>query len=192
VAGVLGRLGDDVQDRTPRAPNLPGLEPWCGRQRLAGVEVGQRGDQLVGAGGDLGIPGEQLLERLHLGHPVAVGPGRDLRRRVAPVHVRPVDVGGRRRPVDDEVGPGPLGVRDVLDQAAEGQLAHSRASPGLLVGDAPHGEAEEVAVPAQALDEVSALAGQLGGGLLGGGLLGLLRLLGVRHAARLAILPVRS
>ena len=49
VAGVLGRLGDDVQQHPAGRPACAGLEPGRLGQRVGGVEVGQRGDQLVGA-----------------------------------------------------------------------------------------------------------------------------------------------
>ena len=83
VPGVLGGLGDDVQEGAPRAPHLAGLEPRRRRQRLGGIEVGQRRHQLVGAGGHLLVPGQQPGERLRLGDPVPVGPGRHLRRRLS-------------------------------------------------------------------------------------------------------------
>ncbi len=55
-----------------------------------------------------------------------------------------------------------LGERDVLDQAAERQLAHSRALAGLIVGDALGRLGEEVSRCGEGLEDVGAFAGQRG------------------------------
>ena len=48
VPGVLGGLGDDVQEHPPGRPAGARLEPRRLRQRVVGVEVGQRRDEVVG------------------------------------------------------------------------------------------------------------------------------------------------
>ena len=58
----------------------------------------------------------------------------------------------------------PLGRGHVLDQPAEAQLAGRRALRGLLVGQALHGVAQEVAVLGQRLQQVGALGGDRGRG----------------------------
>ena len=52
VPGVLGRLGDQVQQHPAHRPARPRLEPGRLRQRVGGVQV-EGGDQLVGVGRDL-------------------------------------------------------------------------------------------------------------------------------------------
>jgi hypothetical protein len=63
----------------------------------------------------------------------------------------------RGRPVDDEIGPALLGEGDVLDQPAEGQLAHGGALPRLVVGEPMHRVDEEAPVGGEALQQVVTL-----------------------------------
>ena len=124
------------------------LEPGCLGQRVRGVEVGQRGDELVGAPGD----GVVALE--------------DRRQGLARVHPERCRVRGvvgltaerqRRRAEDDEVGPARLGVGDVLDQAADAQRRHRAGVRRLGVGQVAGGGAQELAVRRQRLEQVAAL-----------------------------------
>ena len=71
--GVLRGLGDDVQEHPPRRPCRARREPRRLGQRLLGVEVGQRLDQLVGARGHLLVLGEDAGQRLVRGAAGAVG-----------------------------------------------------------------------------------------------------------------------
>jgi hypothetical protein len=116
------------------------------------VQVGQAGDQLVGPLGDLLVVGQDAGQRLVRQQPERVGPPRH----VGFGHV--VVVTQRRRALHGEVRPALLGRRDVLDQPAQGQLAHGGALPGLLVGQVPGGEAQEVSGRGQPGQDVGALA----------------------------------
>ena len=58
MPGVLGRLGDDVQQHPPDRPAGTGLEPGRLGQGVIGVQVGDRGDELVGVPGDPVVVGE--------------------------------------------------------------------------------------------------------------------------------------
>ena len=136
-----------------------GREPRRLGQRLAGVQVDGR-DQGVGGSSDRVVLLEHAGQRLALQQPEAVGVLRDLGRRVAPVDVRPVDVRLLGRAVDDEARPVLLDLGDVLDEAAQGQLADRRAGAGLLVRQAVDGDAEQVAVLLERVEEVGALAGE--------------------------------
>src|SRR6185437_11089960 len=77
------------------------------------------------------------------------------------------EVGRHRRAVHDEAGPVLLDRGHVLDQATEGQLAHRRALPRLLVVEVPGREAQEVPGLGQRRQQVRALTGQ-GRGVAGG------------------------
>ena len=116
------------------------------------VQVGQARDQLVGPLGHLFVVGQDAGQRLVREQPEPGGP---------PGHVlvgHGGEVAHRRRPVQDEVHPALLGGRDVLDQAAHAQLARGGALAGLLVGQVPGGEAQEVPGRGQPGQDVGALA----------------------------------
>lgn len=102
------------------------------------------------------------------------GFGQDVLGTRAPLHLRrlplvrpagPVGLGHRRevrhrrRAVQDGVHPAPLDRGDVLDQAAQAQLAHRGPQPGLLVGEVTGGEAQEMPVLGQRLKPFRALPG---------------------------------
>src|SRR5262249_36383437 len=57
----------------------------------------------------------------------------------------------------DEADPAPLAERDVLDQAGQGQLAGRRAPGRLLVVQAVDGDAEEMTVLGEQVEQVRAL-----------------------------------
>ncbi len=127
VAGVLGGLGDDVQQHAPGRPGLL-LVPRGLGQRLGRVEVGQADDQFVGLPGDLLVFGQHAFEGVAGQHAELVGPALP----VLGGHVG--EVAHRLRALDDELGPAAFDRGDVLDQAADAQLAHRGPLPGLLVG----------------------------------------------------------
>src|SRR5918992_1951410 len=167
VPGVLGRLGDDVQEGPARRPAGALREPRRLGQRVGEVQV-DGGDELVGATGDLVVAGEHALEGL-------VGEQPEARRELLDqlrCGLAPVDIAAAHRlgAVQDEIHPPLLDLGDVLDQPTQGQLAHGGALPRLVVGKPLHGVAQELPVHRECLQDVRALAGQCGGGH-GGGLL---------------------
>ena len=149
VTGVLGRLGDHVEQHPPRRPVCSRLEPRRLGQRVGRVQVRQRGDELIGPARHLLVAFQQAGQRLALRHDERPGPLAGVR-----AH--------RRRAVEDEAGPLAFGGRDVLDQAAQAQLAHRGALPGLVVGQAADGVAQEVAVLGEGGEQVGTLAGHRG------------------------------
>src|SRR6185312_7682132 len=149
VAGVLGRLRDHVQQHLPRRPARSRREPGRLRQRLGSVQVRQRRHQLVGPPRHLLVLIQQPGQRLPLQHLESPGPL---------VLVRP----HRRRALEDEIGPLPFGEGDVLDQAAQAQLAHRGALPGLVVGQVADRETQEVPGLGQGGQQVGTLAGRSG------------------------------
>ena len=70
---MLGGLRSDVQQGAARGPALPRRVPRGRRQRVVGVEAGQRGDKLVGVLGRVLVLGEDACEGLVRQQPEAVG-----------------------------------------------------------------------------------------------------------------------
>lgn len=86
MAGVLSGLGDDVHDHPADRAAGSGREPWGRRQRVLGIEVEQRGDELVGGRGDAFVLGQHPRQGLLRAQDEAVlVRGDDGRIRVAPV-----------------------------------------------------------------------------------------------------------
>jgi hypothetical protein len=65
-----------------------------------------------------------------------------------------------RRTLDGEAGPAVLDERDVLDQPADGELAHGGPPAGLLVVEVAGSEPQEEPLLAQGLEQVGALGGE--------------------------------
>ena len=168
MAGVLGDLGDEVEEGAPRRPAGPGLEPRCGRQGPARAEV-DGVHELVDGRRDLGVRRQHSVEGLALEHPELLLVGDDLGRRVAPVDAGPVE-GRLLGAVGDEARPLGLGRGHVLDQSTETELARGRGGRGLLVAQPLDGAQEELTVLVERVEEVGALGGDGRGGLGEGGL----------------------
>ena len=133
VAGVLGRLGDQVQQNPADGPTGTGLEPSGLGQGLRGVQGRQRGDQVVGAASNFLVVVEQARQRLTLQHAKGVCV-RFHRLFAAKAH-------GLRSP-DDEACPAPLGPGHVLYQATQAELTDGGPPARLLVGEIPDGMAQ--------------------------------------------------
>ena len=154
MARVLGGLGHDVDEDPPGRTARARFEPRCLGQRVGGVEV-DGPDQFVGRGCHRLVVGQHTRERL-------LGQQREL-----PLPLGPVEVLAdrhRRRPLHHEARPLRLGGRDVLDEPAEGELADRGTLARLVVGEAPHGGAEEEALHGQGFQQVGALAARRGHG----------------------------
>ena len=153
MSRVLGELGEDVEDRPPGGPPRPGLEPGGGRQGPGGAEIGDGPDQLVGGPRGSVVIGEQAVDR------VAV---LDLELATVLLDHRLVE-DPLGRTLHDEAGPLALHGGDVLDDAAQAQLADRRPAAKLLRGQAADGVAQEPAVRGEGVQQVFSLVGGDGG-----------------------------
>ena len=114
---------------------------------------GQPGDDLAGLGRHLVEEGERVGERLVLAQPEAVLVG------VLGVAVVAVAL-------EDGVQPAPLGVGDVLDQAADAQRAAGGRGPRLLLGESVGGDPQHVPLLVEVGEQSVALVAD-GGNLSG-------------------------
>ena len=147
MAGVPGRLGDEVEQDPPHRPCLHvGGEPRGvpgHRDRLA--EIGDRGHGRLGVVGRLPVTGDDAVEGL-------------VRAEAEPL--APIGAGIERRlTVQDGVDPVPLHLFDVLDEPAHAELAGRRHGTGLVVGEPIGGEDEHLALLGQVGEERIALVG---------------------------------
>ena len=132
---------------------------------MVAVEVGQRPHHVRRARRDLGV------RRQSLGHGLALGeaPARlrvDVGAGVVP-HLRLL--GERVGALQDEADPERLGLGHVVDEPGEREGAGGGARGRLPVGEALERVGEEPAVPTQGLEQVEALAVEVGRGVGGGG-----------------------
>src|SRR5215469_6191169 len=140
VAGVLRRLGNDVQEHPSCRPALSRRTPRRFRKRLARVEVRHLRHQLVCVASCVLVVADQASKRLARQHPKAVYVGLN------GGFVLPVTARHCLRAFLYEVHPTPLDSCDVLDEPAYCQLAGCGPLRCLLVREFARGVDEETAM----------------------------------------------